>query len=357
MDRASLYSFWYMIIARSIELRLIEKTTTDCGGDERTAETLLDTKITTLDNETAMEDTCFYFVKDSMLAHDTLCLRSYVERTRIHHADFGLTCVFVAFSHYVSRYQYPIMAYNLQFIREFESVERLLLTFLKTLKIKSNVATELEYNLLQNRHKFTGKKYIKSRELVRFQEVLKNNADTSVFIKLIAHYHVSIIETFFTFSSCHGRSKFAINECRELNTNTFNFVFPKHNIVDTYSGDFWFPVPKNSLWFAYKEGRCVYKTFTSRDTDSLVQREFNRLQTRELIYGFITPESNHIYPIVFHDPSVNTWTDAIQYILQNSLNCAFRTNDDETMRRVPITCIHFVNEHYNREIYKLAKPK
>lgn len=353
VDCATLYSLWYMIIARGIGLELVD---VEVPGSEHTETAALDERITTLDNETALESNCFYFKKDSQLANDALCMRDYVNRTRIQHADFGLTCVFMAFSSYASQYRYPIMVYNMQFIREFEIVEKLLLNFLKTLKIKSNLATEFDYNLQQNRCKFTGNKYIKIRELVRFQEVLKNNNDTSVFIELITRYHVSIIETFFTFSSCHGRSKFPVNECRELTKNAFNFVFPKHNIVNVYTGDYWFPVPKNPVWFAYKEGKCVFKTFTSRDTDSLVQREFDRLKTQDLIYGFIT-QSNYIYPIVFHDPRINTWADAIKFILSNGLNCAFRPNDDDTRHRLPIVCIHFVSEHYNREIYKLIRQK
>lgn len=348
VDRATLYSFWYMIIARGIGLEFVDH-------DESFAEAL-DQRLTTLDNETAIENNCYSFMKTSTLAIDAIRLRNYIKRTGIQFADFGLTCVFMAFSNYASEYRYPIMAYNLQFIREFELVERLLLTFLKSLKIKSDLATESSYNLHENPHKFVGKKYIKLRELTRFQEVLKNNNDTSVFIEMIHQYHVSIIETFFAFSSCHGRSKFPVNECRELNENAFNFTFPKHNLVNIYTGDYWFPVPKNPVWFAYKDGKCVYKTFTSRDTDSLVQREFERLATKDLIYGFIT-ESNYIYPIVFHDPKVNTWADAIKMILANKLNCAFRPNDDDTRYRLPITCIHFVSEHYNREIYKLIKQK
>lgn len=348
IDRATLYSLWYLIIARDVGLELV-----DDNGD---VDECLDERLTTLDNENAIENNRFFFKKSSTLANDALRMRDYVSRTHIQHADFGLTCVFMSFSRYASQYRYPIMAYNMQFIREFEIVEKLLLSFLKTLKIKNDLATERDYNLQQNPDKFAGKKYIKLRELTRFQEVLKNNNDTSVFIELIRQYHVSIIETFFTFSSCHGRSKFPVSECRELTANSFNFVFPKHNIVNTYTGDYWFPVPKNSVWFAYKEGRCVYKTFTSRDTDSLVQREFDRLSTQDLIYGFIT-QSNYIYPIVFHDPRVNTWADAIQFILANGLNCAFRLNEDDTRNRLPITCVHFVSEHYNREIYKLIKQK
>lgn len=350
VDRATLYSLWYMIVARDIKVEFVDTTIAESSIEA------LGERVTTLDNETAMENNCFFFDKNSILASDALKVRDYVDKMGIQHADFGLTCVFMAFAHYASQYQYPIMAYNIRFIREFEIVEKLLLSFLKTLKIKSDLATESDYNLQQNCDKFIGKEYIKVRELVRFQEVLNNNNDTRVFVELIKQYHVSIIETFFTFSSCHGRSRFPVNECRELNENTFNFVFPKHNIVTDYTGDYWFPVPKNPVWFAYKDGKCVYKTFTSRDTDSLVQREFQRLKTQDLIYGFIT-QSNYIYPIVFHDPTVNTWSEAIDFILTNRLNCAFKTNNDDTRHRLPITCIHFVSEHYNRQIYKLIKRK
>lgn len=346
-DRATLCSFWYLVIVKHLSIRF-----------EESAE--LSECITTLDNETANDDDdgVFVFLPSSSLAQDCLKLAEFIARRDIKFSDFGITCVFMTFSHYVSRYQYPVMSYNLKFIDEFEIVERLLLDYLKTLKVTANIATDAEFGLLKNRDSlFVGHKFIKIRELRSILEIMKNNTDTELFLDLIKDYHISIIETFYIFTSCFGRSKFSILECRELSKNAFNFVFPKHITVDIFHGDFWFPVPKNSTWFAYKNSKCVYKTFTGRNTDILLQREFTRLPLfHELIYGFITP-SNYIYPIVFYDPKLDTWTKIIAFLIEQKLNCAFMANSDPLFNSVAMTSIHFVSEKHNKEIFKLVKKK
>lgn len=361
-DRATLYAFWYILIAHDV--RITFKDYNDNDNDVSTnksenyyAEHVISSKINTLDNELATENGYYVFHKNSTLAYDALALKQFINSHNIKYYDFGITCVFMIFSYYAAQYQYPIMAYNLKFIKEFEIVEKLLLNFLKSLKIKNNIATESGFNLIHNKHKYVGINYIKLHELTQFQDVLKNNPDTNVFIELIKHYHISIIQTFYAFSSCYGRSKFAILDCRELTKNAFNFTFPKHNIVDVYSGDYWFPVPKHPVWFAYKNKKCVFKSFIGRDVDAIVQREFDNLPvSHELIYGFIT-QDNYIYPIVFYDPRLDTWASIIMFIQQHKLNNAFRSNDDAMFNKVPLTCIHFVTNRYNREIYKLINSK
>lgn len=370
-DPTVLYSLWYLLYSQKL-INVIDNGDDDYNvrNDAFEAATTTPTTITTatltIENlDDALENGEIKLKKHGAtldFIQDTEHLMANLEKNNIKCCDLGLTCVCLEFARFIHYNQYHLIAYNMKFIPEFETVEQLLYTCSKTIQISHNLAIEPGYSLRDM--KYCGHEYIKLKEFIKIIDLLKVETVPENFIALIKNYHIRIIETFYCLVSNFGNSKSDLMQCRELTRNAFHFKFPKPRLTDDMTNcNYWLHIPTNSAWFAYHQNRVNYKKkLTSRAMDVKIQRAFLTLGGKTcpfLIFGFITPD-NLIYPI-FLDSTMD-WDQTVAFINKHKLRNAFNkyTNADNFMtkikqQKIPINQIYFVSDTHNRELFKMKK--
>lgn len=170
--------------------------------------------------------------------------------------DLGINILMLAFAKYHVKGQYHLFVNDFKLIDEMQSIESYLNKCTKAfIKLPKDMAINKKYGIRANAHIFTGNKCLKMTEyLLILASMASKIMNPELFINIVRHYRINIIESFYMFASITRDSRLIL-ECRELNKPTFNYVLDKFHKECRYSGIFWFVVPPGSVWFAYLNNR------------------------------------------------------------------------------------------------------
>lgn len=170
--------------------------------------------------------------------------------------DIGINILMLAFAKYHIRGQYHLFVNDFKQIDEIQCIESWLnMCTKKFIKLPKDLAVSEKYGIRSNSHIFTNNKGLTLPRYIKIAALMaSNNLSPEMFISVVKQYHINIVESFYLFSSITRDSRL-IQECRELNKNTLNYVLEKFHKICRYSGEFWFFVPPCSVWFAYLDNR------------------------------------------------------------------------------------------------------
>lgn len=170
--------------------------------------------------------------------------------------DLGINILMLAFAKYYVKGQYHLFVNEFKKIDEIQSIESYLNRCTKMfIKLPKDMAIHEKYGIRANAHVFTSDKFLTVTNcLVILASMASKIMNPELFINMVRHYHINIIESFYLFASITRDSR-VILECRELNKPTFNYVLDKFHKECRYSGEYWFVLPPCSVWFAYLDNR------------------------------------------------------------------------------------------------------
>lgn len=170
--------------------------------------------------------------------------------------DLGINILMSAFAKYYVKGQYHLFVNDFKGIEEIQNIESYLNKCTKTfVKLPKDMAVHEKHGIRANAHLFTGKKRLTKIDCITILASMASKImNPELFISMVKHYHVNIIESFYVFASITRDSRLIL-ECRELNRPTFNYVLDKFHKECRYSGEYWFVVPPGSVWFAYLNNR------------------------------------------------------------------------------------------------------
>lgn len=170
--------------------------------------------------------------------------------------DLGINILMLAFAKYHVKGQYHLFVNDFKQIDEMQSIESYLNKCTKMfIKLPKDMAVDEKYGIRANAHIFTDNKWLTmTNYLVILASMASKIMTPELFINMVKHYHINIIESFYLFASITRDSR-VILECRELNKPTFNYVLDKFHKECRYSGEYWFVLPPCSVWFAYLDNR------------------------------------------------------------------------------------------------------
>lgn len=262
--------------------------------------------------------------------------------------DFGITILMMYFAEFYSNGQYPLYMNTFKCIKELEIIERFLLAYnQKSIKLPPNLATDREFGIMAQSHRFCNYGHI-TVELFNHINLLMRTSDISInqFLKTLEPFDISIVESFYIFTSITKNCKI-INECHDLQHNCMPYTFQKPIKTPKYDGDYWFELPNNAIWFAYHQGKVKYSAYVSCDiTEQL--KCFKIANVLCVVVGFVY--NNCIYPLIFEHPSLCAqWDLIIKYLSDLKLNCVFRPKTDPLPEKK--NRVHFVR----KSIYTIFK--
>lgn len=267
-------------------------------------------------------------------------------------SDFGITLLMMFFAKYNSVNQYEIFVYTFRCIDEFENFEMFLLSLKqRTIKLPTDMATDENYGLLRNKSTFINSNYLTIKEFEEITNYMKSvNVTSETFISIIKHLHISIIESFFMFTSIYGISK-TIEDCHKLliHQNHFKYKFPKIIKTSIFDGDYWFTIPPNAKWFCYNQGKTDFIGFVNTNIINLM-KVFDNNNINCIVVGII--HNNVLYPLYFENENMYCqWGLIIKKIKDLNMNCIFK--------QLPIKCksrIYYV-KNGNPTIFLIDKMK
>lgn len=263
--------------------------------------------------------------------------------------DFGITILMMHFAEFYSNGQYPLFMNMFRCVKELEIIERFLLSYnQRSIKLPPNLATDREYGIKAQISKFTNNACLTIQTFNDVYSLMRNSDITPAnFIECISLFHLSIIESFYIFTSITKNCK-VINECHDLQHKSLAYTFQKPIKSLRYDGDYWFELPNKAIWFAYHMGRVKYSAYVSCDTNALM-RIFKTANINYLIVGFLY--ENCLYPIILQDPCIcGDWTATIERMKYLEFNCVFQSNLVPMPKRK--TYIYFVKQSLST-IFKL----
>lgn len=239
--------------------------------------------------------------------------------------DFGITILMMFFAKYYSTGEYPIFVYTFMKCKELELIEKFILAYTtKSVKLPWNMATHDVYGIKQQQHRFTKTKCLTKDVYIYLERVMRMpNVKPEDFIACIENLHISIIESFYIFTSITKECK-VVQECHDIQYSNLPYTFQKPIKTPIYDGLYWFTVPLKSIWFAYHQGNIAYSAYQSLDCNKLFDI-FKAHGIKCIIVGFI--HNNVLYPIMFQDPRIiGDWDTIVQQIQKYKFNCVFQKN-------------------------------
>lgn len=238
-------------------------------------------------------------------------------------ADFGITMLMMFFAKFYSAGQYPIFVHTFMHCKELELIEKFILSYtMKSVKLPWNMATHDVYGIKRQQHRFTKTKCL-TKETYTYLEMFMRmpNVKPEDFIACIEHLHISIIESFYIFTSITKDCK-VVRECHDIQYSNLPYTFQKPIKSLTYDGIYWFTIPSKSIWFAYHQGKIAYSAYQSLDCNKLFDA-FKAYNINCIIVGFI--HNNSLYPIIFQDPRmIGDWDMTVYQIQMYKFNCIFQ---------------------------------
>ncbi|AUQ43986.1 putative gp33-like protein [Esparto virus] len=297
-----------------------------------------DTSVLTLDTLTPLCN--MNAIMNGYLVDEQLYALSQL-KLNIKLSDFGITILMMHFAEFYARGQYPLFMNMFRCVKELEVLERFLLSYnQRSIRLPTNLASDKLYGLRAQKDKFIKFGGLTLETFHNINMLMRINCiKPQQFIDAISPLHITIIESFYIFTSITKNCK-VINECHDLQHNNMSYTFKKPIKSLKYDGDYWFELPHKAIWFAYYQGRVKYSAYVSCDIDEKL-KSFNLANILFRIVGFV--HENCLYPLIIEDPKLYAqWDLTINYLQQYNLNCIFRPNTYP----MPIkkTRIHFVKQ-------------
>lgn len=239
--------------------------------------------------------------------------------------DFGITILMMFFADFYSKGQYPLYMNTFQCVRQLEIIDKFILSYnQRSIRLPLNLATHKTYGLKAQHSKFTNSGHLTMQLFNSINALMRAATVTPEhFIKSVSMFDLSIIESFYIFTSITKNCKI-INECNELKYNVLPFTFQKPETSLRYDGDYWFELPRNAIWFAYHQGQVKYSAYVGCDIHERLKC-FKVSNVCCLVVGFL--HDHCVYPIIFQDPNLHTnWDATVNYIRAMQFNCVLNTN-------------------------------
>lgn len=282
-----------------------------------------------------------YRVRDPYMA--TLARR--IRLTKVSPVDMGLSILMSKFAKCIAASQYPLFANTFAEIHEMSILINVLLQTNKC-SLNSNLATDKKYGLFAQQNLFTNNGHLtKARFDLIWNLVKKSPIEKSVFVSAIKDLHISIIESFYMFSS-YIKETSIIRECHHLAMKALPYNFQAPVKMCSYFGDYWFQLPKRAVWFATHNGRTKFSSIiqTREIYESLNK---NALQ-RSLVLGYIADNIIYAYAIASPNEYSGNWPTTIATLQSagfcvpynvsvppyNAKNVHFVKNDSPTLYKL-----------------------
>lgn len=264
--------------------------------------------------------------------------------------DLGITILMMFFAKFLSRNQYDIFIMAFKNIKELEHLESFILNPIsRRCVLPDNLSIHDTYGLKRLSSTYTSNDCLGLEQFKAITGTLMPSKHLTplVFTTTIQRFHISIIASFYCFTSLTCNAKM-VKDCRELSQTSLNYTFVPPTKAFNYNGDFWFQLPRGAIWFAYENSAIKYSTYISRDVNRMMD-VFSNLNIRHRIMGFV--HNNQLYPVKIYDPNLmGQWANVVGTLQSYNLNCIL---NDSTILRPPLNCnnLYFVRNNYEL-IYK-----
>ena len=276
--------------------------------------------------------------------------------------DLGITIVLLNFAKYYVCNQYALFVNDFNFIEELDDLKKFLyacndkfVNFDKNLMISKKYGIKSLYKIENYTRKFV--KYSEFLLIVNLMtgDDYKNDNYNMIFnrkflfLNLIKHYHLNVIESFYAFTSFTRNCK-VLKECEELNRPILNYKMEKFiDSHDMENANYWFVLPSNSIWFFYTPDE--YKIFgfidksyveSLKHVEKILTKKIsnnNNNNNNILIFGFLNNCNVYVLDIrncFYFDAIVvnddddddkqhqQKWTILIKLLNELNLNCIYR---------------------------------
>jgi len=138
------------------------------------------------------------------------------------------------------------------------------------------------------------------------------------FLEMCEPYHLSIVETMYLFASFSCQTNLIL-ECRDLKSKSLDYKFENVQIVSQYTGNAWFVLPKNFIWFAQRNGLVKTSRYITRETESHIV-EYLKPVSQYLIIGILS--QNEVIPLkVESSRCTGDWNMTRNFLQQNGYSC------------------------------------
>lgn len=294
-------------------------------------------------------------------------------------SDVGITILLVHFSRYYAYNSYPSFVNDFSRIDELKILENFLHSCIRTYcKLPRDLATHKIYGLKANEKYWLrsgGGLPLTVKAFKELCQTIKSKSITPLdFIRKIRVYDLRVVESFYLLANITGDNK-VVKECIELQCSTMEEcsreIFDKesrldggshvsqtvstyfkervldeqsHNLASSSSSSsalqllpihclivgkpvYWFNVPVKSVWFIYRQKKCRFFGFGSRDDYKLLMNNLSDINVG-VVMGYV--HENKLYPVRIISPHVcgderyDYWFKVVNFFKSRGLNCPLR---------------------------------
>lgn len=237
-------------------------------------------------------------------------------------SNVGINILLMNFAKYYARSQYHLFVYQFEGIIEIENFEQKLLACSQSfIKLPKNLSVHAKYGIKACSHLFVNNGSI---SVAYFDELIMYMSSKHItpedFIKNIKCYHISIIETLYTFASFTRQNR-VILDCRDLHTNSLTYTFEKIRKNTVYTGSYWFVIPRHAVWFAYYRGSMKKTNYITRDNESRLHETLKNINM--IVVGFTC--NGLTFPLKIDNAAfTGRWDETIDFFKSHGLNIVFQ---------------------------------